>query len=124
VPIYFQKRSELRRYKVAFIGVAVTGTCAAVYAGVGSSLNGAEYLAVAIGSFLLYLLIFSLIMIPANRILIRILGRKHLGEEKRIIARMIISDFFDGKEIVLPPADDNLVKAEAVLTFKEYFEEQ
>jgi hypothetical protein len=124
VPIYFQKRSELRRYKVAIIAVAVMGTCAAVFAGVGSSLNGAEYLAVAIGSFLLYLLIFGLIMIPANRILIQILGRKQLREEKRNIARDIINDFFDGKEIVLPNADDNLVKAEAVVMFREYFQEQ
>jgi O-antigen/teichoic acid export membrane protein len=125
VPFYFQKRSELRRYKVAFIAGAVTATCAAVYTGVGRSLNGAEYVAVAIGSLLLYLLAFSLIMIPANKILIRILGSKQLREEQRNIARVIINDFFDGKsEIVLPNVDDNLVKAEAVVTFEEYFEEQ
>lgn len=125
VPIYFQKRTELRRYKVAFIAVATTATCGAVYASVGTSLNGAEYVGVAIGFWLLYLLIFSLIIDPINRILIRRFGRKQLLAEQQNIAHAIIKESFDRKsEIILPNIDDDLVKAEAVATFKEYFEEQ
>lgn|GEM_PF-4862947 len=125
MPLYFQKRTELRRYNVAFIAVATTATCAAVYAGVGTSLNGAEYLGVAVGIWLLYLLIFSLITKPINSILIRRFGRKQLLAEQQNIARVIIQESFDRKsEIVLPNVDDDLVKAEAVATFKEYFEEQ
>lgn len=122
---YFKKRTELRRVKFAFLTIPVGATATALYASIGMSLNGALYVAAAVGSWLLYLLVFSLILYPANSILIRTVGRKQLLAEQRNIARVIINDFFDGKsEIALPEADDNLVMAEAIGTFDEYFEEQ
>lgn len=123
--LYFKKKTELRRVKFAFLTIPVGATGTAIYASIGMSLNGALYVAVAVGSWLLYLLVISLILYPANSILIRTVGRKHLLEEKRNVARVIINDFFEGKSEIAPPeADDNLIMAEAVGMFEEYFEEQ